>query len=143
MKDALNRHNYYRALHQADDLVRDSTLEKIALENAEYMIQTKTIKFFDSEYENNPIGQNFNITLKSVPNGAEVTDNWYSKVSNYDFSRSGYSSQASEFTQVVWKNTKKIGCAYACESILCFAICLYYPCGNYIGQFGTNVLPKK
>ena len=143
IKDALNKHNYYRALHQAGNLVRDSTLERIALENAEYMIQTKSFQFTDAKYENKPIGQNLYMSSGSDPDGAKATDKWYSGVSNYDFSKPGYSSQAGGFTQVVWKNTKKIGCAYACESRTCYVTCLYYPSGNYNGQFETNVLPKK
>ena len=141
--DALNRHNYYRALHQVDDLERDSKLEKIAQENAEYMIKAKSFHFSDGDYDGKYFGENLFSSSGTTPDGAKATDKWYSGISNYDFNKPGFSSQVGGFTQVVWKNTKKIGCGYACEDKTCYISCTYYPSGNYDGQFDTNVLPKK
>lgn len=49
----------------------------------------------------------------------------------------------SHFTQVVWKNSQRIGCAVAsCSGIFDpkygkaeYHVCEYYPAGNVIGQF--------
>ena len=52
------------------------------------------------------------------------------------------------FTQIVWKNTKEVGCATVkCDSLAnsggsvrpYFTVCNYSPPGNYGGQYGANV----
>ena len=48
-----------------------------------------------------------------------------------------------QFINLIWKNTKKIGCGYACEENECFAICTYYPCGGCEYLYSKNVLPKS
>ena len=48
------------------------------------------------------------------------------------------------FTQLVWKGSKQIGCGASCNnSNKCYVTCNYYPPGNYIGQFTSNVFPLK
>ena len=141
--DALTRHNYYRNQHQVGNLLRDTTLERIAQENAEYMIQTKSFHFTEEKYNGNYIGENLFSSTNMDPDGAKATDKWYAGVSSYDFNNPGYNSSAGGFTQVVWKNTQKIGCGYACEAQKCYMSCVYYPSGNYNGQFAANVFPKK
>ncbi|KAG0144041.1 hypothetical protein CROQUDRAFT_672590 [Cronartium quercuum f. sp. fusiforme G11] len=58
----------------------------------------------------------------------------------------------SHFTQVVWKGTKHIGCAFkTCSNIKNvpwtgeskFWVCNYDPPGNYIGEFASNVNAAK
>ena len=141
--DALTRHNYYRNQHQVGNLLRDTTLERIAQENAEYMIQTKSFHFTEEKYNGNYIGENLFSSTNMDPDGAKATDKWYAGVSSYDFNNPGYNGSAGGFTQVVWKNTQKIGCGYACEAQKCYMSCVYYPSGNYNGQFAANVFPKK
>lgn len=48
------------------------------------------------------------------------------------------------FTQMVWKGTRKVGCAYTLRSDawnygLYYAVCKYYPAGNTDGNFRRNV----
>ncbi|KAJ8086920.1 hypothetical protein AAF712_005385 [Marasmius tenuissimus] len=52
-----------------------------------------------------------------------------------------------QWTQVVWKDTKELGCAVStCDNIFDSAygsatimVCLYYPAGNVVGAFKENV----
>ena len=67
----------------------------------------------------------------------------YKSENKYDYKNPKYSSDTEDFTQIVWKNTKKIGCGYACNDKDCYGICTYYPAGNYLNQFSSNVFPKK
>ncbi|ONK69538.1 uncharacterized protein A4U43_C05F24030 [Asparagus officinalis] len=40
----------------------------------------------------------------------------------------------SHYTQIVWRTTKKLGCAkIKCDSGDIFMVCEYYPPGNYVG----------
>jgi len=38
------------------------------------------------------------------------------------------------YTQVVWKNTTKVGCAVATNGVKDYLVCRYSPAGNIIGQ---------
>ena len=74
--------------------------------------------------------------------GTSPVDSWYEEIKDYSFARSDYIKGTGHFTQVVWKNSKQLGCGVACGSNdYCYVTCNYYPGGNYLGQFRTNVLP--
>ena len=141
-KTILNKHNYYRGLHQVGNLQRDATLERIAQNTAEYMKQIDNFYFANEKYNGKSIGQNIFWYWGSFT-GDKIADMWYESESQYDYSNPKYSSSTGDFTQVVWKNTQKIGCGYACNGKECYGICTYYPAGNYLNQFAANVFPKK
>ena len=50
----------------------------------------------------------------------------------------------SQYTQLVWKNTREVGCAIShCAGILSRPVtlytCLYFPAGNVVGELAQNV----
>ena len=51
------------------------------------------------------------------------------------------------YFQIVWKNTARVGCGIAKmrrgEWNHVFIVCRYSPPGNFIGQYGENVLELK
>ena len=63
---------------------------------------------------------------------------------NYKFGKSKNGEVIEHFTQLVWKSTTHIGCAYA-EGTWSgfkpsyFVCCNYYPAGNYQNQYIKNV----
>ena len=67
--------------------------------------------------------------------GKDATDNWYDEINLYDFSKPRFSSGTADFTQVVWKNTTKLGCAAskAKKNINIIVVCNYNRPGNYLG----------
>lgn len=140
--EILNRHNYLRGQHQAGDLERDSTLESIAQKAAEYMIEIDNFSFPTDKYNGQYIGMNLFWNYGSFT-GTSIADYWYSEIDKYDFNNPGYNADAGAFTQLVWKNTQKIGCGYSCKGQECYGICTYYPSGNYHGMFETNVFPNS
>ena len=46
------------------------------------------------------------------------------------------------FTQVVWKGSQKLGVGFALtgDGKTLYVVAQYSPPGNYMGQFGSNVL---
>lgn len=65
---------------------------------------------------------------------------WYDEVKYYDWSAPGFSQTTGHFTQLVWADTKYIGCATnVCESMN-LVVCLYWPPGNVLGKYKQNVL---
>lgn len=75
--------------------------------------------------------------------GRDVSDGWYSEVDKYDFGKGGYQSGAGHFTQMVWKASTGLGCAYATKGSTVVVCCNYSPQGNYMSRFDDNVFPPR
>ncbi|XP_077865903.1 Golgi-associated plant pathogenesis-related protein 1-like, partial [Saccoglossus kowalevskii] len=71
------------------------------------------------------------------------TNAWYEEIDiyDYDFNNPNYQNGTGHFTQVVWKDTKMIGCATAESNGRVYLACEYYPPGNVVDYFIINVLP--
>jgi len=54
----------------------------------------------------------------------------------------GFQYSTGHFTQVVWKGSTKLGVGYAFGDggREIYVVAQYTPPGNYMGQFGSNVL---
>ncbi|XP_074593102.1 Golgi-associated plant pathogenesis-related protein 1-like [Brevipalpus obovatus] len=137
-QDCLTAHNYLRSLHGVGPLKYDETLERFAMKRAEYMAQTdifahpKKLKY----------GENLYWRSGNVPTCENAVLAWYNEISlyNYDFPR--FSPKTGHFSQLVWRESKKIGCAAAesPKSGRIYIACNYYPPGNVRGRFEENVL---
>lgn len=68
---------------------------------------------------------------------------WYDEVGDYRYTNPGFSMKTGHFTQVVWKNSKKLGCAARQCGPMTLVVCRYDPPGNVMGQFKANVPPLK
>ncbi len=57
---------------------------------------------------------------------------------DYDFKKPGYSDKTGHFTQIVWKSTKKVGCARCggkgSKWYETYVVCDYSPSGNIVGD---------
>lgn len=140
--------NAKRARHGAPPLRWDSKLADVALSHA------KNCVFDHSRYS---YGEN--LALASVgEDAAKIADRFYSnEVCAYDYANPGFSASTGHFTQVVWKDTLKIGCALVTTQDFCpkgipysknrsasaMLVCEYDPPGNYRGRFPSQVLPPN
>lgn len=127
MTAVLKKHNDLRNKHGAQPLVWDSNLAHEADELA------SSCRMRHDAQGN--VGQN----LYQGGNPVSGVQSWYDENQSFRYGRSDYSSSTGHFTQIVWKDTKKIGCAYKC-SIL---VCNYFPAGNIMGNFDANVKPPS
>ncbi|KAM0426197.1 hypothetical protein ACHAPT_008547 [Fusarium lateritium] len=156
----LNYHNIHRANHSAPDLVWDDTLAGYA-EN----IANGCVFEHDMHQGNGGYGQNLaswgatgdidDMQKKSAAGG--ITNQWYnSEMGNWAFygqenPPDGMDIQLyGHFTQVVWKDSTKVGCATvkcAAGTVLqypsWYTVCNYNPQGNFGGRYGDNVLQPK
>lgn len=58
----------------------------------------------------------------------------------YDYNEPGFSETTGHFTQLVWKNTTTMGCGCRlCGTRGWFLVCEYWPRGNVVGEFGSQV----
>jgi uncharacterized protein YkwD len=134
--DALSAHNAVRRLHHAPPLVWDNTLAVYAEKYAE------RCRF---QHSSSPYGENL---ATGYPSIKAAIDTWYGEAKHYSYDRPEFSSQTGHFTQVVWKDTQRVGCGYvACDGRNGtpgkFLVCEYSPRGNVMSRelFEKNVLP--
>lgn len=65
---------------------------------------------------------------------------WYDEVKAYDYNKPGFSLETGHFTQVVWKNSTKLGFGFAKKDDYIVGVGLYAPPGNWLDDFKENVL---
>jgi len=64
----------------------------------------------------------------------EVVSAWASEAAAYDYDTNTCRSRCGHYTQLVWRDTKQVGCAVARDSRREIWVCEYAPFGNVIGQ---------
>ena len=132
--EILNAHNHERNLVGNADLTWDRNLELFAADRA------KTLAERDnglSHRPNNSYGENCYWTSSNHINATEAilafndekNDYQYGPVTNSNYKVTGH------YTQVIWYNTTKVGCAGATGTGGTFVVCNYNPPGNYLGDY--------
>jgi hypothetical protein len=96
----LNAHNALRAKHGVPPLSWSASLAKTAQAWADRCM---------FEHSNAGLGENLAQGTGDY-SGANAVNDWYGEISAYDFNNPGFSDATGHFTQVVWKDTKKVGC---------------------------------
>ncbi|KAL0580070.1 hypothetical protein V5O48_001929 [Marasmius crinis-equi] len=134
----LATHNLERAFHGAQPLTWSSSLAS----KAEEWAKNCEFRHTDGVLSDTPYGENIVATTGDYSvDGA---------LQSFLGTRSGYSSQNptyNQWTQVVWKGTKELGCAVSsCNNIFdskdgpaSMTVCLYSPVGNVVGELQDNV----
>ena len=71
-----------------------------------------------------------------------MTDEWYKESNQYNYYDTKFKPEFGHFTQLVWRDSKKVGFGFAqTEDGRFYAVANYSPAGNYKGEFEWNVLP--
>ena len=132
--EALAAHNHWRALHHAPNLIWNNELANYA---------QKHVRKCQFKHSSSPYGENLAAGFSNI---STAVNTWYAEHTQYSYDKPGFSMSTGHFTQVVWKSSKKLGCAYA----ICngkngtpgtFWVCEYSPAGNVTnkGFFTANV----
>ncbi|CAH6720233.1 protein Pry1p [[Candida] jaroonii] len=130
-KAILDAHNEKRAEHSAPALEWDDELYQYAANYASSYSCSGSLSHSGGKY-----GENLAV---GYANGPAAVQAWYDEGKNYDYSSA---SSFDHFTQVIWKSTTKLGCAYKdCSSNNWgkYIICSYDPAGNMIGSGKSNL----
>nr|XP_002733044.1 PREDICTED: LIM and cysteine-rich domains protein 1-like isoform X1 [Saccoglossus kowalevskii] len=139
-EEALRAHNRLRSKHEAAPLTFSAECAKHAQKWADHL--AKTDKFEHSE--NKDFGENIATGFGSGDYDLSVeqaTENWYSEIRDYDFSKPGFKSGIGHFTQVVWKATKEMGIGKAkSKKGRIYIVANYKPAGNMMRDFAVNVI---
>jgi uncharacterized protein YkwD len=138
-QEMLALHNAKRRAHCAPDLTWSSELAAAAQAWAD------RCEFAHAPRSVNPSqGENLARGAGSLGAAAFLFNGWYDEVRQYNFAAPGYQKGTGHFTQIVWRDTREVGCAVASCSGKSFWVCRYAPMGNIVkpaGYFEKNVLP--
>ncbi|GAA0173136.1 defense/immunity protein [Lithospermum erythrorhizon] len=89
------------------------------------------------QHSSGPYGENIFWGSSTDFTPDQAAQDWVSekKYYNYGDNSCAEGQDCGHYTQIVWKNSKRIGCAKAeCYNGGVFMICNYDPPGNYIGE---------
>ncbi|KAL0359779.1 UNVERIFIED_CONTAM: Pathogenesis-related protein PR-1 [Sesamum calycinum] len=90
------------------------------------------------EHSNGPYGENIFWGSGNGWTAAQAAAAWVSERREYNYWSNScvYGQECGHYTQIVWKDTRRMGCArvvcYGGRGV--FMICNYDPPGNYIGE---------
>ncbi|KDQ15192.1 hypothetical protein BOTBODRAFT_145235 [Botryobasidium botryosum FD-172 SS1] len=137
----INGQNSMRARHGAKALAWSDALAQKAQQ------WTNGCKFQHSGGSLGPYGENLSAGTGGGFTIAAAVKLWTDEECMVGDTASYQTGVPSHFSQVVWKGTTQVGCAYTmCNGIFDpsygqarFVACEYSPAGNVIGQFPQNV----
>ncbi|XP_012282622.1 Golgi-associated plant pathogenesis-related protein 1 [Orussus abietinus] len=147
IEQCLKVHNKYRALHGSPDLKIEEELNKFAQEWAESLAKQDKAEHRDQDQygENIYAMSNTDPEWKGV-HAEDAVKSWYDEVALYKFGEDEPKdlTEVGHFTQVVWKETLKVGVGLATSTGgTVYVVCNYDPPGNVVGQFPKSVPPSK
>ncbi|KAI0238896.1 hypothetical protein LSAT2_010339 [Lamellibrachia satsuma] len=91
----------------------------------------------ESELPYDPIGQNLYVTSDTIDLVSAV-QSWYNETENYDYDNNSCSGECGDYMQVVWAESREVGCAYStCDQMNgtnvtsgTYLVCNYGPAAN-------------
>ncbi|OAQ68639.1 extracellular SCP domain-containing protein Pry1 [Pochonia chlamydosporia 170] len=131
--EMIEAHNFFRGQHSAQPLTWNENLANKAQSWAN-----------TCNWSHSGSGENLASGTGFTSWGAFV-NLWGAERKQYNYAQPGFSSATGHFTQVVWKNSKTLGCGWKkCgggqgKASGWYIVCHYSPAGNYLGQFPQNV----
>jgi pathogenesis-related protein 1 len=83
---------------------------------------------------NSPYGENLFEITGATASSAQVVNAWASESRNYDYSSNRCRGVCGHYTQIVWGDTKELGCAVARGGGREVWVCDYDPPGNWASK---------
>lgn len=133
----LAEHNKFRAEARVPPLFWSSALTARAEDWAIYLARSA----HRLEHSHTPgLGENLAMWTSGKKTPAELIDYWAREMDDFlqgefpEVSRTGDWHSVGHYTQMIWHDTARVGCAIASGGGNDFLVCEYSPTGNVIGQ---------
>ena len=140
-KDQMLRdHNDLRARYKVDALEWDSQLAEDARHYANELATTQRFRHAAYRPGETVEGENLWMGTRSAYSFREMTGSWIEEGANVraghfpDVTTTGSWHDVGHFTQMVWGQTQKVGCAMAANAEDEVLVCRYFPAGNVMGE---------
>jgi uncharacterized protein YkwD len=126
--EMLNDHNAYRAQQCAGKLSWSGQLAQAAQAYAR-TCPSNGAGGFNHDPNRGQVGEN--LFWGPGTNARQAVQWWFNEIKDYDFKNPVWSAKVGHFTQVVWKDSRQLGCGVAnCSGTLLW-VCRYSPPGNW------------
>ena len=139
MKTLLAAHNRLRKKHCAPALAWSDEVAKVAQKWADKLASRCSI----GHSGGGTYGENLAAGTAEIMDPEHTAEMWYSEVEKYDFGKGGFSMETGHFTQLVWRDTTRLGCGVSACKGLRIWVCNYDPPGNVQGEYRENVRPTS
>ncbi|MCB0497823.1 MAG: hypothetical protein KDC79_16900 [Cyclobacteriaceae bacterium] len=129
IKETVALHNEWRAKVGVPPLEWSDKLAEVALKWAK-QLKNEDCAFKHSHNPN--YGENLFMGTTGFYGAKDVVDGWGNEVKDYNYEKNSCSGVCGHYTQVVWKTTKRVGCAKVidCDGNDIW-VCNYDPPGNW------------
>lgn len=136
----LNAHNNYRLELGLDNLVWSKALATSSKKWANKLISSNQFK-----HSNTDNGENIYYISGADANPIEVVDSWASEKEFFNYQTKKCIENCCDFeeccqdkcghyTQIIWRDTKEVGCAVSKKGSTQIWVCQYNPPGNYVDE---------
>ncbi|XP_057824770.1 pathogenesis-related protein 1C [Cryptomeria japonica] len=128
----LSPHNDARSQVGVGPLVWDDTVAAYAQNYANQRMADCALQHSGGQY-----GENIFWGQGAEFSPADAVNSWVSEKQYYDYNSNSCAQgeECGHYTQVVWRNSQKLGCARVkCNDGAIFITCNYDPPGNVVGQ---------
>jgi uncharacterized protein YkwD len=126
----LAAHNSVRARHGLPPLAWSDELAQYARKWANTLIATGEFSHSGSSR----LGENLFEISGASATPYDVVSAWASEAKNYNYRNNTCSGRCGHYTQIVWRDTKLLGCGVARDRMREVWVCEYEPPGNFVGE---------
>lgn len=129
--DCFNQHNIVRSKEKRPLLTWSQPVASSAQVWANYLIAKNLFQHSHNQY-----GENLYLEINGDRSCRAAVNAWYAEKPNYhnEVIPQGNFQSYGHYTQLIWRNTKQVGCASASSGGKQITVCQYNPPGNYVGQ---------
>ncbi|KAH6943231.1 hypothetical protein HPB50_017957 [Hyalomma asiaticum] len=139
-RQVLRYTNRLRRLHGVHTLKQDPVLDRYAQAWALTLAERDTMQHRTSPLYGENLYMFWSSDLKAPIKGSMVVKSWYDEIKQYDFNHPGFRPGIGHFTQLVWKDSRRLGTGIARgRKGTLYVVCVYDPRGNIMTQFAQQV----
>ena len=136
LKGITAAHNYYRKKAGVPPLGWSNKIAAYSKKWANYLQKNNgcRMKHREGNFKIESYGENLAFASGKQLNSYYVVKAWYDEIKYYNYKRNSCSKVCGHYTQVIWKTSKRVGCAIAyCKNSEVW-VCNYDPPGNHMGK---------
>jgi uncharacterized protein YkwD len=123
-------HNAVRQRLGLPELAWSDQLAQVAQGWADTLIQNG-----EFAHRRNPqFGENLYEITGGTVIPSRVVNAWAAEVASYNVQENSCAGMCGHYTQLVWRETKSVGCGMARDGRRDVWVCNYDPAGNYVGE---------